>query len=193
MLRWFNFSIIWVISLYSYAGLAKDIDLRVPYIKQETNLCVPTSAAMVLSYYGQQHLPREIKTWSRGQEYQSELPFSDFTATFFPDLILGLHNHGIDWIVVVFPNDELGFKSGIKQIKNQLDMGFPVIVDTALFRGHTFVITGYNSDGATWIIADPNKDFPGRSEIRNEDFYSIWNSVPVGSNRRGAIFTKPPQ
>ena len=40
--------------------------LEVPQFHQATNLCVPTSASMVLSYFHQDYPPRELKVWSRG-------------------------------------------------------------------------------------------------------------------------------
>ena len=35
--------------------------IEIPHIRQETNLCVPTSAAMVLEYFGDPQPPRKLK------------------------------------------------------------------------------------------------------------------------------------
>ena len=45
---------------------------------QETNLCVPTSASIILDYFGRQISPREIKELSMGREYSPDQPFSRF-------------------------------------------------------------------------------------------------------------------
>jgi len=53
--------------------------LSISHIRQENNLCVPTSAAMVLKYFGENRSPRELKTLSRGRDYNEKVKFTDFT------------------------------------------------------------------------------------------------------------------
>ena len=48
--------------------------LPVPHIAQEPELCVPTAAAMVLAYYGDERAPREIKTLAQGRDCDPEVP-----------------------------------------------------------------------------------------------------------------------
>jgi hypothetical protein len=166
--------------------------LSVAQIQQETNLCVPTSAAMVLGYYGHPYPPRELKVWSRGLVYDPTAPFNDFTITFFKDLLSGLQNHGIVWTNPMFTNDQNGFNSGLQLIENQIDLGKPVIVDTDLYTGHAFVIDGYDNTHGTVIVADPFTAPPGIREIDFADFMALWNSSKVGSNIRGLILTTSP-
>lgn len=181
--------------LHSWTGaLAEDpVSLHVVQIRQETNLCVPTSAAMVLAFYGQPHSPREIKTWSRGHEYNPSQPFTDFTATYYNDLLSGLRNHGITWTDQIFSNDDSGFQTGLEEIEIQIDDGHPVLVDTDLYSlGHTFVLSGYDLTNEAVIAVDPFATAPGMSEISFEDFKAIWNASKTGSNHRAAIFTTAP-
>jgi uncharacterized protein YvpB len=164
--------------------------LPVQQIRQETNLCVPTSSAMVLSYYGVTSIsPREIKVWSTGLEFNPNLPFNDFTATYFDNLLKGLRKHDINWQKYLYLNNDEGFSNGIKSIKDQLDLGHPVIVDTNLYTGHTFVIDGYDNDKNILIIEDPFIQMPGIRIISIDDFKQIWNSTKVNSSIRAAIFT----
>ena len=166
--------------------------LAVPQTQQELNLCVPTAASMVLAYFGFQYPPRQLKIWSRGLLYDPTRPFNDFTTTYFSDLLSGLQAHGILWTNHLFSNDDSGFANGIQQIESQLDQGLPVMVDTSLYTGHTFVVAGYDHTNGILIIRDPFIPPPGIREIKLSDFSSIWNSTRVGSNIRGAIFTAPP-
>jgi uncharacterized protein YvpB len=166
--------------------------LPVAQIRQETNLCVPTSASMVLDYYGYTYSPREIKVWSRGQEFEPGQAFNDFTITYFSDLISGMRVHQIAWTAASFSNDDSGFENGIREIEKQIDEGKPVLVDTSLYTGHTFVVDGYDLAKDVLIIADPFIDAPGIREISLEDFSVLWNSTKVGSNIRAAIFTASP-
>ena len=163
--------------------------LAVPQIHQETNLCVPTSAAMVLSLYHTPYPPRELKVWSRGDDYDSTIPFNDFTLTYFVDLISGLQKHGIVWSIQHFDNDDAGYTLGLAALLKQIDLHQPVIVDTSLYTGHTFVVAGYRDAGSSLLIVDPFIASPGIREIKTPDFRQIWNSSVVGSNRRAAIFT----
>lgn len=158
-------------------------------IRQEKNLCVPTSAAIVLKNFGIDLSPREIKTWSRGIEYDSNANFTDFTITFFSDLVVGLKRQNIFWNHKSFKNDLSGFKSGIAEIKDALEKNNPVIVDTSLYGGHTFVIAGYDESRQIFTIIDPFLYAPGIREISYNTFQKIWNSTPPTSSTRGAIFT----
>ena len=136
--------------------------LPVFQIRQETNLCVPTSAAMVLTYYGHLHSPREIKTLASGHVYDPNDPFTDFTMTYFSSLIRGLARLGIHWSEKDYPNNEDGFADGLTEIEAQIDFGHPVLVDTGLSAsGHTFVISGYIQPERRLLVVDPDAPPPG--------------------------------
>jgi len=164
--------------------------LNVPHIRQEENLCVPTSTAMVLAYFGESHSPRELKILSRGRNYDPKEPFSDFTITFFRDLVPGLRKIGYDWRDSTYLNNDSGFSSGLQDIKENLRRGNPVLVDTSLFGGHTFVVSGFDDNKAVLHITDPNIGAPGLRTISYEQFKGIWNSVDSGFSGRAALLTK---
>ncbi|HEY6241814.1 MAG TPA: C39 family peptidase [Burkholderiales bacterium] len=163
--------------------------LEIPHLRQEKNLCVPTSTAMVLEYFGESHAPRELKVLSRGRDYDPKEPFSDFTITFFSDLVLGLRKIGYDWRESKYTNNGWGFRRGLKDIRENLRRGNPVLVDTTLFGGHTFVVTGFDDDNAVLYFADPNIGAPGLRTISYEQFETIWSSEKTGFYGRGAILT----
>ena len=158
---------------------------------QEKNLCVPTSASMVMELYGEKICPRALKTLSRNQVYHPDVPFNDFTATFFNNLIFGISRIGFRWRGASYPNSLSGMNSGLLEIKRSIDKGRPVLIDTHLYGGHTFVVCGYDDGIQSLIIMDPNIQDPGIRVIKYADLAAIWNSLGVGFNGRGALFTAP--
>ncbi len=168
---------------------AQDKMLYLTHIRQETNLCVPTSASMILSYLGKPHPPREIKNWSRNIDYDPTRPFNDFTATFFPDLISGLARHGVNWHTHLFLNDDIGFANGVQLMLIQISHDRPVMIDTTLYGGHTFVISGFRNNGQIFVAVDPNLPAPGIREISLDYLKEIWNSTNFASNIRAMIVT----
>jgi len=173
-------------------GYAEDRSLPLHHLHQEKSLCVPTSASIVLDFYGKPHSPREIKAWSRGREYDPKATFDDFTGTPLNSLIKGLKAHGIQWSKIVFENDANGLQNGIKELKRQIDLGRPVLIDTSsLYKvGHTLVISGYKESGAVFIAVDPFLQVPGLRELPLKTLESVWNSIAVGANNRAAVITE---
>jgi hypothetical protein len=163
------------------------------HIRQEQNLCVPTSAAMVLAYDGDPHPPRELKAWSRGEEYDPAARFDDFTITFFAPLVKDMRRRGYTWSIRGYDDDDAGFQAGLADIHASLDQGRPVLVDTTLFGGHTLPVTGYDDARGELTLVDPNIAAPGIRHVPYAEFARIWSSTGAGSRRRAAIFTtKPP-
>ena len=188
MLRFIFVSILMV--AFNAHAISEEKILQVSYLKQEKNLCVPTCAAMVLAYYSKPISAREIKMWSKGQVYRSKDLFDDFTQTFFDQLISGLKTHDIIWQKKIFSNDDDGFLSGVKELKNQIDQDRPVIIDTSLSKnGHTLIISGYKQNATVFVATDPNIEKPGVREFSLVDLKRIWNSKLTGANDRGAILT----
>lgn len=163
--------------------------LDVPHIRQERELCVPTSAAMVLAYFGDPRSPRELKTLAAGRAYEPEAPFTDYTMTWFKDMVSGMRRLGYEWEQDSFMNNSLGFANGLAKIKARLRRSEPALVDTSLWTGHTFVVVGYDDETSMLDVVDPNLSPPGRRLLGYDEFEKIWNSLPVGFNGRGAIFT----
>jgi hypothetical protein len=168
------------------------VALAVPHIRQEKNLCVPTSAAMVLGFFGDQRSPRELKVLSGGRPYDPSAPFDDFSSTWFKDIVTGLRRIGYVWSEGYFSNDAAGFEKGLTAMELSLDRGNPVLVDTSFVKteGHTFVVVGVDRKAAQLRIIDPDRPAPGVRIMTMKDFEAVWNSTAVGTNKRGAIFTK---
>jgi hypothetical protein len=162
--------------------------IRLNFQAQESNLCVPTSASIVLDYFGDQVGPREIKELSMGRRYSPDQPFDDFTITLFRDLISGLHSLGYSWEEVDYPNNADGLWEGIAQVKYSLDAGIPVLVDTSTSVGHTFVVAGYSESEKSLYAVDPSLRAPGVRIVTFQELESIWNSSSVGFDKRAAVF-----
>lgn len=158
---------------------------------QERNLCVPTSASIVLQYFGQTATPRELKVLSRGKKYDPNKRFKDFTLTMFNDLIGGISTLGISWKQMNWANNKAGAELGLAEIRQEIDKSNPVLIDTNLYGGHTFIVNGYDENARYLIIMDPNIPAPGIRVISYKDIEKIWNSRGVGYNGRGAVFTEP--
>ena len=171
--------------------LGKNGFIELVHQRQEKNLCVPTSASIVLQHYGQFRTPRELKVLSRRKKYDPKKVFNDFTLTMFDDLITGISTLGISWRQQNYPNTKSGAMNGLEDIRNAIDQGFPVLIDTNLYGGHTFVVSGYDNVAQNLVIIDPNLAAPGIRIISYKKIEEIWNSRGVGYNGRGAIFTSP--
>jgi Peptidase_C39 like family len=169
--------------------------IPVSHQHQETNLCVPTSASIILNYFGQRVSPREIKELSMGRQYSPDQPFDDFTLTLFRDLISGLHTIGYSWKEFDYPDDPKGLRQGLAAIEHSLDAGIPVMIDSTPIRGprfpvegHTFVVAGYSVPQQVLYAVDPNRPAPGTRVISFQELESIWNSRSVNFDKRGAVF-----
>lgn len=165
--------------------------LDLPHIRQEAQLCVPTSAAMELKLYGDPQHPRRLKALSRGRDWRDGQSFNDFTITKFRDLVRGLDTIGYRWTEENFDNDRFGFNGGLRAIDRSLQDGRPVIVDTSNGTGHTMVVVGRNFEAETITLVDPELSAPGRVTLSLAEFERIWNSNKVKFDKRAAIFTLP--
>lgn len=164
--------------------------VKLEHIRQETNLCVPTSVAMVLAAFGDRYSPRELKVISRGKSYNRVEPFNDFTPTWFKDMAAGLRQINKNWTHASFSNDDEGFMKGLTAIEASLKQGIPVLVDTSgLYTdGHTLVIAGMDTGKKRVTLVDPRLAAPGRRQMSYDELKSKWNSTAVGWNGRAALF-----
>jgi hypothetical protein len=156
--------------------------------RQETNLCVPTSASIILDYFGDSISPREINELSLGHRYAPDKPFEDFTVTLFRDLDSGLARRGYHWKEKDYVNDGSGLKKGLLDVERSLDAQIPVMIDTTTDAGHTVVVAGYSISDQLLIAVDPNERSPGIRIIGFQELGSIWNSRSVGFGARAAVF-----
>jgi hypothetical protein len=167
----------------------KSAYIRLNHIRQEPFLCVTTSAAMALAYYGVKTNPRELKALSDGRAYHPEQTFHYNRFTYFPQLVQGVAALGCKWRFSSFPLTEQGFQAGMARLKAALDAGNPPLVDTSLYGDHTFVICGYDDAAAKILITDPNIPHPGLRALTYSQFQQIWNSDGVNCHYRAAVFT----
>jgi hypothetical protein len=91
--------------------------------RQEPNLCVPTSASIILDYFGESLSPREIKALALNKPYAPGDHFTDFTITLFRDLIAGLARRGYVWRERDYTNNSRGLKRGLVEIERSRDTG----------------------------------------------------------------------
>jgi Peptidase_C39 like family len=168
------------------AGQSAWVQLR--HQHQERNLCVPTSASIILDYFGDSISPREIKELSLNKPYAPGDKFTDFSITFFRDLIAGLARRGYGWHEKTYRNDGRGLRKGLSEIERSLDAGIPVMIDTTTEGGHTFVVAGYSIPNQTLLAVDPAEPFPGIREVGFAELDGIWNSSAVGFNGRAAVY-----
>ena len=182
---------IFVLTACWLATPSSGVKLDVPFLAQETLLCVPTSAAIVLAFYGDAQPPRKLKALAAGRAYDPAAPFNDFTITPFTSLISGLHTLGYDWRDSALPMTQEGFEQGMSVIKSDLRAGRPVLVDISYAGvGHTFVLTGYDDAAQRIEFVDPAAPAPGRNSATYAQFEAVWNETAYGGNFRAMIRTQ---
>ncbi|MBC8104768.1 MAG: C39 family peptidase [Cytophagales bacterium] len=165
--------------------------LPLPHVRQERDLCVPTSAAMVLQYYGEPMTPREIKVLSRGRDYDRNQKFDDFSTTWYADLLKGLSRRGYVWQDVAYPNTKEGYARSLGEIFRSLDRKRPVLIDTTLYGGHTMAVCGYSKAKRLLIVMDPNIPAPGMRALAFDVLPVIWKDGWTNPRIHPAVFTQP--
>jgi hypothetical protein len=157
--------------------------LRVSHQRQDVNLCVPTSAAMILAYYGEEREPAYLKSLATPPE-------STFAGTYFKDMVNGVGKLGYSWRLECFSPDQEGFRAGVPKLKKAVFEGHPVMV--GMYEppiGHTVVMVGYDEASKELSFIDPYHDSPGLRTMDEDDFRIFWreNIAQV----RCAVFTAP--
>ena len=136
-------------------GAARMIE-NVPFFLQETYQCGPASLAGVMSYWGVKVSPEIIAT---------EIYSKSAKGTLGLDMVLYARKKGFDVVQS---------RGSIKSIKENIDLGYPVIVlvDYGFWvyqQNHFMVIIGYYENG---VIANSGRD--RHKFIREEDFLKPW-------------------
>ena len=165
--------------------------LAVQHLRQEPMLCVPTSAAMVLAFYGDPRPPRLLKSLAAGRFYDPNAPFSDFSVTSYDGIVRAVRSLGYGWVQHTFDNDGAGFEKGLDLIEAEVRKGHPVLVDATLPSGHTFVIRGFDMQRSELFAVDPDEPSPGGREISFDEFKTVWNENAYGNDFRVLIVTQP--
>ncbi|HEY6170994.1 MAG TPA: C39 family peptidase [Candidatus Kapabacteria bacterium] len=158
--------------------------IQVIHKEQAVNMCVPTSASMILAYYGDKDIsPQSLK--------QLSTPInSDFDGTYLRDLINGVRSLGYNWELRVFPVDSIGFENGFREIRQTLDNGNPILLSTSFPPiGHTLVMVGYDTIRREIFLVDPGIEAPGRRTLTYTKFNTIWHDDIADC--RAFVLTKP--
>ncbi len=129
------------------------VRLDVPHMRQLPYLCVPTSSAMILRYFGEQHDPVVLKRLAE-EHKPPEKRNSRFT--YWVDMRHALRQKGKIWHIRDYAKTEGGYQQGLAEMKRSLRAGNPVMIDVHLDGGHTFVVMGYNDRENVAYIRDPN-------------------------------------
>ncbi|MCJ2072583.1 C39 family peptidase [Methylobacterium sp. J-030] len=172
-------------------GHLTKIDLNIGFIRQEKLLGVPTSAAIIMRYYGDEQSPRKLKKMSRGTAYVESEPFDDFSITFYRDIVKAVAELGYVWHEKAFPDDGFGFQKGLETIKRELEHGRPLMIDVSAPEGHTVVVSGFDETLQCIFVVDPNIAAPGRYTINYAHLQSIWNEHAFKRNFRSLVITAP--
>ena len=177
-------------SFFALALTACSNDLPVPHLRQEKLLCVPTSAAMILAFYGDSESPRKLKMMALGERYDPDARFDSFSITRYADIIHAVQKLGYQWTEMTLPDDDQGFSSGMGILKSEIASGHPVMIDLTLPYGHTVVVTGINSFAKTISIVDPNQPAPGKGNLGFDQLEASWNEHAYGNHFRSLIVTQ---
>ena len=154
--------------------------LDVPYIRQPSYLCVPTSAAMILAYQVNPHDPRELKALAESHKPKAK---RNTTFTYWADMKRGLAKVGERWTIRVYPNTKPGFSGGLADMRTALRRGRPVMIDVHLGPGHTFVVMGFNDDRRVVYIRDPNVSKTQARILTYDELALHWNNHKFGNSR----------
>ena len=146
---------------------------------------------MVLAFYGDEHPPRQLKSFASGHPYDPAHAFTDFTITYYDDILKALRKLGYEWAQHSFANDEAGFQGGLTLIETELRAGHPVLVDATLPTGHTFVIRGFDSSSKQLFVVDPDQFAPGIYPVSFDEFKTVWNEHAYGNDICVMIVTQP--
>ncbi len=156
------------------------VRLDVPHSQQGLNLCVPTSSAMILRYFGKTYDPSVLK--ARAETHKPPANRNrDFTL--WRDMKVALLTINAYWEIRNYPRTDAGLAEGLADIKTAPRSGNPVMIDVHLAQGHTFVIMGYNDHINAVYVRDP--DLPA-SHVRilpYTELASSWHNHRFGPNR----------
>ena len=166
--------------------------LDIPHISQETLLCVPTSAAMILSFYHDPQSPRYLKSLASGHPLPAGGTFNDYSITYYRDLIRAVGYLGYRWDDVELTDSHDDFGQGLARIESELQAGHPVMIDLSLAQGgHTMVVRGFDAQGQTISVVDPAQPAPGRHDMSFAQLEADWNEHAYGNHGRAMIVTRP--
>ena len=161
------------------------VRLDVPHIRQPRYLCVPTSAAMILQYFGESYDPKLLKKYAENYKPASK---RNATFTYWVDMEYAIRQIGKRWKIRNYPKTKAGFEKGISDIRKSLRNGNPVMIDVHLGGGHTFVVMGYDDYKQEVYIRDPNLAASRSRILPYSELLASWHNHRF-SNSRSAFFS----
>lgn len=161
--------------------------LNVPYMAQKPWHCVPTSAAMILAYYGRGHDPDDLK--KRAEDYKPQVS-RNVQFTLWRDMLHALKEIGERWEIRDYPKTPEGFRKGLDDIKDALRSGNPVMIDVHLDAGHTFVLIGFDDTQKVVFIRDPALRSTESRVLSYDVLEGAWHNHRFGPER-SAFFARP--
>jgi hypothetical protein len=168
------------------------VTLIVKHQVQESMLCMPTSASMMLSKLGWNFPPRQIKLASLGKTwYGPNAPFSDYTGMSFMQLQTALQKLGIRSMATSYSDQN--FAIGFEDIKNSIRRGYPVVLGTTYYGtvGHAVLVIGFDERNKKVIIDNPAYKAPGIEYYSYDDMKNkYWNNKFYGQTTRTVLFMK---
>ena len=127
--------------------------LDVPHIRQDRFLCVPTSAAMILAFFGEKASPTELKALAENHKPPKQ---RHRKVTYWNDMQKALRVIGKDWAIRSFHVDDAGFAEGLDWLRRSLRAKTPVMIDMHIGPGHTFVAIGFDDQKEVLYVRDPD-------------------------------------
>ena len=156
------------------------VRLDIPHIRQQPGLCVPTSSAMILRYFGETHDPLKLKALAE----ERKPPAQRNTAfTLWVDMRQALQRLGKNWAIREYAKADAGFERGLADIKRSLHAGNPVMIDVHLGEGHTFVVMGYNDREKVAYVRDPNLPSSESRALAYDELLRSWHNHKFADSR----------
>jgi peptidase C39-like protein len=156
------------------------VRLDVPHIRQLPGLCVPTSSAMILRYFGEAHDPVKLKALAEEQKPPAQ---RNTTFTYWVDMRQALQRIGKSWSIREYVKADAGFEQGLSDIKRSLRAGNPVMIDVHLGAGHTFVVMGYNDRDKVAYVRDPNLPPSESRVLAYDELLRSWHNHKFADSR----------
>ncbi len=178
-----------LISGVVFADPVAKLFLELKHQLQGPNLCVPTSASIILEYYGDLESPEHLKVLSKGDP--------TFLGTHYADLINGMRTLNYFWEMRVVKVDSLSFVQEVAFIEKELIDHHPPLVDVSTqphtspdAHGHTMVVVGFDKESHELIFMDPGTSENYIRRISFKRFEKIWHGAR-DEKERVTIFTRP--
>jgi ABC-type bacteriocin/lantibiotic exporter with double-glycine peptidase domain len=157
--------------LCSSFACAEQYLLNINHIRQAPMLCVPTSVAMVLDFYGEKVDPKELKRKIEDTELKDNDPRL-YKGTKFWKTERALKEMGYNWETKDF--DINNGNAGIALIKSEIRQGRPVLVAIDVKYGqHVVVVKGFTEEDI--LVSDPD-ELDSTTNYSCMEFRKIWRN-----------------